>query len=480
MRSPFSLLLLLILVAPVWSQEDEATVQTGLQAALALEQAMVSAIAKAENSVVAIARGRKDNGDFARLRNPDFIPKEYATGVIVDRNGLILTNYHALGDISNSDYAVWIRGRVYTSVHIKAADPWSDLAVLEIDAKDLTPITLGDATTLKKGRLVIALGNPYAIARDGNVSATWGIVSNIGRKVDGPLSNEQLRVVNGSDKETMHHFGGLIQTDARLSLGTSGGPLLNLQGEMVGLTTSLAALAGYERSAGYALPVDESFRHALDRLKRGQEVEYGFLGVEPRNQDLRDESTGVELGTVAPGTPAVRSGLQEADVITRIDGKPVRTTDDLFLHIGSQPVDHVAEIVVRRGRRQITTKVELSKKYIQASRPTIASAPRTTWRGMQVDYATALPSVRGMDADPDGCVAVIDVELDSPAWKSGIRPGVFISHVEGQRVAKPAEFHKLVEDRRDDAVQLRFTTQIGGDLTRTVEPELVPFQTERR
>jgi serine protease Do len=315
---------------------------------------------------------------------------------------------------------------------------------------------------------VIALGNPYAIARDGNVSATWGIISNLQRKVDGPVSEAGTRMsVDPASKETMHHFGGLIQTDARLSLGTSGGPLLDLQGEMIGLTTSLAALAGYERSAGFAIPVDDAFKRIVERLKQGREVEYGFLGVAPENLHLSG-SSGVQLVSVEPGTPAYKHGLRQLDVVTHIDGKVVHDNDDLFLYIGSLPAEHVAEITFERGSRRLTERVRLSKKYIKASRPVITTAAPRIWRGLQVDYATAIPlGTAGIDLD--GCVVVKDVELDSPAWRSGIRPGVFISHVGDHRVSNPEEFHTSVADR--PAVSLRCTTRIGDDLTCTVLPD---------
>jgi serine protease Do len=431
---------------------------------------MVAAIAAAERSVVAIARGAKDQGDAATLANPDFIPKEYATGVVVDRNGLILTNYHVLGDVPSSAYVVWAGGRAYANARVKAADPWSDLAVLEIDAQGLTPITFGDVTALRKGRIVIALGNPHAIARDGNVCATWGIISNLGRKIDGPLSQVGSRAsVDAASKETMHHFGGLIQTDARLSLGTSGGPLLNLQGQMIGLTTSLAALAGYERSAGFAIPVDEAFQRVVERLKEVREVEYGFLGVAPENLQQTQGNPGVQLVSVEPGTPAYRHGLRTLDVVTHIDGKAVHNRDDLFLHVGSLPADHVAEITLKRGSQRITEQVRLAKKYIQASRPVITTAAPRIWRGLQVDYATAIPpGTSGID--PDGCVAVKDVQLDSPAWRSGLRPGVFISHVADRRVTNPDEFHASVGSH-PGAVQLRCTTRIGDDVNCTVPAE---------
>ena len=269
---------------------------SGLDAAVTMEKVLVTAIARAEKSVVAIARVRKEQpGEVIRLEprpdpfgrrpasiggpeptDPDFIPNEFATGVVVDRRGLILTVYHALGE--QSDYYVTTAARKVYRATIKAADPRSDLAVLAIDATDLAPIPWGDASTLKKGRVVIALGNPYAIARDGQVSAAWGIVANLARKAPPTPGDYET-----AGKTTLHHFGTLIQTDAKLNLGTSGGPLLDLDGRMVGLVTAAPAAAGFEPSAGYAIPVDATFRRVVETLKQGREVEYGFLGIQPAN-----------------------------------------------------------------------------------------------------------------------------------------------------------------------------------------------------
>ena len=222
---------------------------TRLSAAKALEQSLVTAIAKAEQSVVAIARGRR--GTKPKLSDQRFVPLEYSTGVVVDQSGLILTNYHTLGEVAKHDFVVWMAGKSYRNAVVKAADPWTDLAILEIKASNLKPIEFGDSSRLKKGRIVIALGNPYAIARDGNVSATWGIVSNLSRKVDGPLTGAAgPDVVPHRSRETRYHFGGLIQTDAKLARGTSGGPLLDLDGKMVGLSTSIAMLAGFRERNG--------------------------------------------------------------------------------------------------------------------------------------------------------------------------------------------------------------------------------------
>ena len=432
------------------AQSNVTLPRTGLAAAKALEDALVAAIASAEGSVVAIARGRRRQ--VAELLNPQFVPHEYATGVVVDRNGLILTNYHALGDVATNDYVVWISGKAYSNVRVKAADPWTDLAVLEIDAEDLKPIALGSAVGLQKGKIVIALGNPHAIARDGHASATWGIISNLSRKVDGPLpGRDGPDRVRMQDRETRYHYGALIQTDARLARGSSGGPLLDLDGRMIGLITTIAALAGFERGAGYAIPVDDTFRRVLNKLKRGEEVEQGFLGVEPQKQE---EGLGVVLKKVQPGTPAYQAGLREQDEITRIDDQAIQNIDDLFLQVGSLPPNHVARITFRRGPNERTVPVRLTKKPLNASRPIVATAPTLRWRGMEVDYSTTILLRRNTVLDPLGCVVVKIVEQDSRAWKAGVRPGVLISHVDGQRVARPGDFFAAAQ-RAPGVVELR-------------------------
>src|SRR5262249_52780164 len=138
----------------------------------------------------------------------------------------------------------------YADIH--AADPRSDLAVLRLiqPPERLTAVTFGDGGKVRKGDWVIALANPYAAGfRDGSPSAPWGIVSNLRRRAPGGYRETDAT-------KTLHHYGTLIQTDARLNLGCSGGALLNLDGELIGLTTSLAALTGGEGAGGYAVPMD--------------------------------------------------------------------------------------------------------------------------------------------------------------------------------------------------------------------------------
>ena len=477
------ILALALLLGPM-AVEVRAQAVSGLQMAAAIEKTLVDMIARNEESVVAIARVRKPRPDDAlnievrpdafgrRLvtpaepqpTDPDFIPNEYGTGVVVDRRGLILTAYHVLSE--DSEYYVTTHDRKVYRAWVKGADPRSDLAVLAVDATDLAPIALGDAAKLKKGRIVIALGNPHAVARDGQVSAAQGIVSNLARKAPPSPS-----AIDSSGKSTLHHFGTLIQTDAKLNFGTSGGPLLDLEGKMVGLTVALAATTGFEQSAGYAIPVDETFRRVVDTLKQGREVEYGFLGIQPVNlpaQEILAGKQGIRVDWVVPGTPAARFGLKPNDVVTAVDGRPVHEADGFVLAVGRLPVEAVTRLGVIRDQRPRSVDVTLAKYPVRGKK--IITTPAPAWRGLRVDYPTAL-----VDSDPqtgggmsllDDCVIITEVEEGSAAAMAGLHRGMRISHVGRTPVGKPKEFHAVVA-RQTGPVQLRLAGN-GEQQTRTV------------
>jgi serine protease Do len=479
-------------IAVVWAASALAAVHalaqerpTGIDAATAIQKSLVDTIARAEKSVVAIARVRRESAGEAlhlELRpdafdrrpvlstvplptDPDFIPNEYGAGVVVDRRGLILTAYHVLGE--DSDYYVTTSERKLYKAVPKAADPRSDLAVLAIDATDLAPITLGDAAEVKKGQIVISLGNPYAIARDGQASAAWGIVANLARKAPaGPGQSDSAA------RTTLHHFGTLIQTDAKLNVGTSGGPLLNLKGEMVGLSVALAATAGYETAAGYAIPVDRTFRRVLETLKQGREVEYGFLGVQPENlaaSEVLGGLHGVRVSQTIPGAPASKSGLKADDIITAVDESPVFDADSFVLNVGELPADAAVRLSLLRDGHPRTVEVRLTKYAVQGKK--IVTTYDPPWRGLRVEYPSAVPvsatrpaSVATFAAEG---VIVLDVAKGSPAQQAGLQPGMIITHVARTPVNTPKEFRAAV-DNASGPVVVRIADDQKNPL-RTVE-----------
>jgi S1-C subfamily serine protease len=245
----------------------------------------------------------------------------------------------------------------------------------------------------------------------------------------------------------------LIQTDCRLQLGYSGGALLNLRGEMIGLTTCLASLEGEDAAAGFAIPVDELFQRALESLKAGRKVDYGFLGLAPESLPLahrQEGRTGVRVAQIVPGTPAARSDLKLDDIVKEVAGVAVTEPADMIRELSKLPADAQVVLSVERARGKQTVTlpitVQLAKKYIQGPPSPYGQAADPPWRGLTLDHVTATAQFASrISTNPEVvAVAVVAVEVDSPAWRAGLRPGDWISHIAEQRVGSPADFARIV------------------------------------
>jgi serine protease Do len=433
------ILILWLLAAPCLLAPGAVVGQDkGLEQSLALQKVMQKAIAQAESSIACILVSRNEAyrrlagqppgsdtsgklGDFdpakldflggerskeerlllkrkLDLADPGHLPEAFGSGVVIDPQGLILTNYHVVRDATK--IFVRLPGDKYGYADIHAADPRSDLAVLHLlnsRALPLKSIRVGDASGVERGQFVLTLANPFAAGfRDGQPSASWGIVSNTRRRVPGEVREEERT-------KPLYCYGTLLQTDTRLHLGCSGGALLNLKGELIGLTTSLAAIHGGDTPGGFALPLDAGLRRILDVLKRGEEVDYGFLGVAFKEQ-RPDLGKGVTVEYVTPGSPAEQQArLRPRDVILAVNDAPVHESDDLFLHLGTQLAG---------------TKVKL-----------------------KVLHAVQQP--QRLDRIPAG-VLVSEVQPGTAAAAAQLKPGEVITHVNGRPVTAPAGFYQTV------------------------------------
>ena len=467
----------------------KANIPDGLAVALVLERAFVKVIAETEKSVVSIARVKRTrskprlraNEFFPRVNpgtdnpaSPDFIPNEFGSGIIIaplkDRSQrFILTNYHVVkggplakkgAQISANLLYVRMANRRGYYAKILAADPRSDLAVLTIDyaalgvkPEALKPLRFTSQTTFRKGQLVLAFGNPYALAKDGSASVSWGMISNISRK---PKPAGDTPDLTTRKKETIHHFGTLLQVDTRLNLGTSGGALINLKGELIGITTSLAALDGYEKSVGYAIPFDKATRKTVETLARGQEVEYGFLGISPQDvspqkfnvlpKNFRQQFAAM-ASSVHRNAPAQRAGMRSGDVILSVNDVPIRDKYELMREIARLVPGTVATIRIWRDneRRELLLKPRLGKWPVLNHEEIIATSPRfPEWRGLTLDYPTG--HYRYLKRPYEYHRAVLLTQLRNPKLQGNpqFSPGVFISHVNGTAVETPAEFHTAV------------------------------------
>lgn len=247
------------------------------------------------------------------------------SGIILDRDGHILTNNHVVAGADR--LFVTLADRTRVEARIVGRDPGNDLAVIrvEVDPARLTPATLGDSSTVRPGQFAIALGNPFGLDR----TITLGIVSGVGRTI--PTGGRPLR--------------SLIQTDALINPGNSGGPLLNARGEVIGVNTALdsSQLTGDGRGValGLAVPVN-TVKRVLPRMLAGETVKHPWLGISSQELDqLLASERGIPLATgalvqrVVRDSPADQAGIRPGDVIIRVDGRPVRQAEDIADYLDS-------------------------------------------------------------------------------------------------------------------------------------------------
>jgi S1-C subfamily serine protease len=392
-----------------------------------------------------LRRDGKERRDLALkldLARNDTVPEAFGSGVVIDvREALILTNYHVVRGATK--LYVRLPGGKGSYANIHAADPRSDLAVLQLINKiPLKAIKLGDGGKARKGQMVLTIGNPYAAGYpDGSPSASWGIISNIRRRAPDKNRTEL------ANRKPLHIYGTLLQTDARLNLGCSGGALIDLHGELIGLTTALAGITGGETPGGFAVPVDDTMRRIIDTLKGGKEVEYGFLGVSFRDPLV---SQGVVVEYVFTGSPAEEARLYVGDVILSVNGTPVRRINDVFLPLAKLPPRARVRLEVRRlvGGVPRTIPVEaILAKYAVLGK--IIAARRPEFRGLRVDYTSLLlqPPLAGQDPVARPGVLVCDIRSKSRADKPDLRPADVITRVNGRAVTTPGEFYRAVEGK---------------------------------
>jgi S1-C subfamily serine protease len=456
-------LLCLVCSTVAWDdpQTPPAPATAPIDVAAALEKTLADAIARAEPSVVAIHRDKSDDAretlavrgktptlnqggpglPRARLLTDeaDLISFDFGSGVVIGEQGQILTAFHVVKGARR--LIVKAPDRPKFDAEVIAADPRSDLAVIApVQEPDpalprFKPIPIGDAGTLRKGSFLIVLGNPFNAARDGKASASWGILSNISRRIEPEPDDFQTMRRTAPQ---LPNYPTLLQLDAKLNLGMSGGAVVDKKGELVGLTTMASSPAGFDAMAGYAIPMDRMGRRAVETLKQGKEVEYGLLGVtsHENNTNIVEE--------VTLNSPAALGDLQRQDVIIGVNGEPVVDFDSLILAVNAYSAGDAIKLQIRRAGRELEKTIVLGKFPVQGE--IIVTAPPPAWRGLRVDYLTLLArgNIQLLDEAPAPGVIVRDVEPDSPAARAGLQKGGIIHRVADDPVANPAQFAQAV------------------------------------
>jgi serine protease Do len=298
-------------------------------------------VAKVKPSVVAINVEVTEYDLFGR----PYTSEAAGSGWIIDKNGIIVTNNHVVEGATKISVSL-DDGRTFDAdVKAVATDPVTDLAVVKIPATNLPAATVGVSSRLRVGDWVVAIGNSLGQG----IRATVGVVSqqNVSVQVDGQTQK------------------GLIETDAAINPGNSGGPLVDLAGEVIGITSVKIAEVGVE-GVGFAISTDEA-RPIIEQLVNSGFVQRAYLGIGPRDLSpisiVRYSlgiSEGALVGTVGNGSPAAAAGLRVGDVITEFAGKPVKTADDLLTAIREARIGETVSITYWRGATRNATTATLT------------------------------------------------------------------------------------------------------------------------
>jgi serine protease Do len=365
----------------------------------------------------------------SRNRLPDQTQQGLGSGVIITADGYILTNNHIVEDADDVRVSIGESNKRYEAKVI-GRDSFTDIAVLKIEAANLSPATFGDSEQLQVGDVVLAIGNPFGVGQ----SVSRGIVSALGRGVGiGPVED-------------------FIQTDAAINPGNSGGALLDVDGRVIGINTAILSRSGGFAGVGFAIPIN-LVRSVAEQIVNTGRVERGFLGVAP--QDLTEDLTaqfGAEKGAlisqVTDESPAERAGLKAGDVITKVNGTEVRDARNLLLTVSQiAPNTEVTVEFLRDGKTQ-SAKTTLARRPDEALARNDELPPGKdigVLNGVGVGDIT--PQLRDQLQLPSrikGAV-ITSVEPDSASAKD-LREGDIILELDRKPVGNAEEAVKLSEE----------------------------------
>jgi len=393
--------------------------------------------------------------DFPRGRQSDEKLQSLGSGVIATADGYILTNNHVVQDADR--LTVITADEKRHEAKVVGTDPETDLAVIKIDADNLTPAEFGDSSHLRVGEWVIAVGNPLRMLH----SVTAGIVSATGRSSVGIADYEDF-----------------IQTDASINPGNSGGALADLDGKVIGLNTAIASPSGGNVGVGFAIPINMARTIANQLIDHGS-ISRGYLGVVI--QDLDDtlasalglqQTRGALVGDVTSGGPADEAGIKRGDVIVRFDGKEMHDASQLRNAVAAiEPGARVDVDVVREGHDSSVT-VRLGERPSAGEAQARRGEPESMHRrlGMSIQNLTPdLASQLGYEGEQG--VLVAGIEPGSPADRAGIRHGDLIMEVNRKKVTSASELHSLVEKTKADEPIALLVRRGANTFFAAIDPE---------
>jgi serine protease Do len=373
------------------------------------------------------------------------------SGFIISPDGYIVTNNHLIqgagGTGTVDTVTVTTSDRREYTARIVGRDETSDLAVLKIDGRNLPFVRWGDSTKARVGDWIVAIGNPYGLG--GTVTA--GIISALHRGITG---------VGAYDR--------YIQTDASINMGNSGGPMFDLSGNVIGINSALISPTGASVGIGLAIPA-ELAKPVIDALVRGQRPQRGYLGVglQPLDENLAPslglpKDSGEIVRSVVPGGPAARAGLQQGDVIVRVNNQPITPEQTVSYLVANTPVNSRIPVEIIRGGRRQTLTVTVGERPTEQELARIGGGGGTTegtqegtatptpQRALGLSLATLTPELAraaNLPATARG-VIITAVEPNSDAADEGLQRGDLIVSVNNQLVTNPAQVVAAIDAAR--------------------------------
>lgn len=349
------------------------------------------------------------------------------SGVIVSPDGYILTANHVVSGAEEIMVGLGTELRKYKAKKV-GTDSGTDVALLKIEEKNLPAITFADSDKARAGDIVLAVGNPFGLRQ----TVTMGIISAIGRGGIGIVDYENF-----------------IQTDAAINMGNSGGALVDIKGQLLGINTAIFSRSGGNQGIGFAVPANLA-REVMQSLREKGRVVRGYIGasVQPLTPELADamklkgQPTGALVGEIVPNSPSQKAGIKTGDVITAVNGKKVSDARELRLMIGSIAPGTKVQMEVNREGQAKTFNVELAEMPAGAAEQGVEASPEenaqpektTVFGGVAVaDITDDIRSALNLPKGVQGAV-IAEIDADSPAAKAGLREGDVIQEVNKQPV----------------------------------------------
>ncbi|KPK73133.1 hypothetical protein AMJ87_02710 [candidate division WOR_3 bacterium SM23_60] len=338
------------------------------------------------------------------------------SGFIVSGDGYLITNYHVIKDAS--DIIVKLENKREfkgEEVTVIGTDPRTDVALLKIESDDQFPaLSFGNSDDVRVGDWAIAFGNPFQL--EGTV--TVGVISAKGRA--------DIALPEGPD------YQSFLQTDAAINFGNSGGPLVNIHGEVIGINAAITSPSGGNVGIGFAIPANLA-RDVIDELKETGKVTRGYLGVylQDISTDLKDaldlpSLEGVLISEVVSNTPAEKAGIQSGDVVVEYDGKKVKNRQSFKIQVAATPIGETVTVKVIRDGKEKKLRVTIEEYPDEMSQ--IEERKDESELGLQVVSVTDAQAQRFNLGATRG-VVVIQVDNESPAADAGVRVGDVILSV---------------------------------------------------